>query len=432
MIGVLREESGECVARLSPSCKHSATMHRHFATGARRAHHNRRRLRLASVALAAALLTGSVMATGAGADELSDKRARAEQVASQLDALQEKVESLDEQAEIAKGELMAAEAAVADAQARADHANAEAQRYSAQLRTFSVDAYVNGNTDPQLDAMLTSTSSEAPRVKGYLHAATSSRADMIDQFQGSQSQAERETASLSDAQAELDALNAQLQRSLDDAQAAVDEQSSIKASLDSEIAGLVAEEQARKAAAAEAAAQARAAQAAAQAPTSSRAPAATGGAAAPAPGAANDTGGGYTPPSAPAPAPGTPVPDVPSGAAGAVQAAMSRIGMPYVWAAAGPDAFDCSGLTSWAWAQAGRSLGHYTGSQYAQSRRISEGDLQPGDLVFFWAPGAGGDPSHVGLYIGGGAMVHAPGRGRNVTTAGIHYWPGARLAFGRI
>lgn len=418
-------------------------MHRNSVTRASRRQHGRRGIRIASVGLAAALLTGSALAAGAGADELTDKRAKAQQVASQLDSLQGKADDLSEKAEIAKGSLLDAQQAVADAQARAEHATAEAQRYSTQLQGFSIDAYVQGNSDPSLDALFTENGNEASKVKGYLSAATTNRADLIDQFQSARSSAERETASLTEAQDELDALNAQLQDSIAQAQSAIAEQASIKASLDSEISDLVAAEQARKAAEAQAAAEARAAQLAAQTPTttaraataaSTPAPSTTGttGTTPPSRGD-NGTGGGYTPPPATnTPPPSTPVPSVPAGAAGAVQAAMSRIGMPYIWAAAGPNAFDCSGLTSWAWAQAGRSLGHYTGSQYAQTRRISEGDLQPGDLVFFWAAGAGGDPSHVGLYIGGGSMVHAPGSGRNVQTASIHYWYGARLAFGRL
>jgi cell wall-associated NlpC family hydrolase len=101
-------------------------------------------------------------------------------------------------------------------------------------------------------------------------------------------------------------------------------------------------------------------------------------------------------------------------------------------AAAGPNSFDCSGLTMWAWAQAGVSLPHYTGSQLAVSRQIPIADLQPGDLIFIWGPGENGDPGHVGLYIGGGQMVHAPHSGAYVETDSIYWWTGARVAAGRV
>ena len=93
----------------------------------------------------------------------------------------------------------------------------------------------------------------------------------------------------------------------------------------------------------------------------------------------------------------------------ALQYALSRRGDPYVWGAAGPNAFDCSGLVLWAYAQVGISLPHYTGDQWSMGVHVSRADLQPGDLVFFYA-----DIGHVGLYIGNGLMVDAPDFGEVV------------------
>ncbi|HEX2236633.1 MAG TPA: NlpC/P60 family protein, partial [Actinomycetota bacterium] len=93
----------------------------------------------------------------------------------------------------------------------------------------------------------------------------------------------------------------------------------------------------------------------------------------------------------------------------AVQAALDQVGDPYQWGAAGPDAFDCSGLTMYAWAQAGVSLPHNSGAQYAATPRVAASDLQPGDLLFFGSP-----IHHVGMYIGGGQMVAAPYTGSSV------------------
>jgi cell wall-associated NlpC family hydrolase len=93
----------------------------------------------------------------------------------------------------------------------------------------------------------------------------------------------------------------------------------------------------------------------------------------------------------------------------ALRAALSRRGDPYVWAAAGPSQFDCSGLVVWAFAQEGISLPHYTGSLWNSGEHISRSQLEPGDLVFYFA-----DISHVGMYIGNGLMVDAPTFGENV------------------
>ncbi|MGH8886574.1 MAG: NlpC/P60 family protein [Egibacteraceae bacterium] len=108
------------------------------------------------------------------------------------------------------------------------------------------------------------------------------------------------------------------------------------------------------------------------------------------------------------PLPG-PVPGPRSGAPAAVRAALSQVGKPYRWGAAGPGAFDCSGLMLWAWAHAGESLPHSSRAQYALTRRVSRGQWEPGDLLFFGRP-----IHHVGMYIGDGKMVAAPYSGAAV------------------
>ena len=93
----------------------------------------------------------------------------------------------------------------------------------------------------------------------------------------------------------------------------------------------------------------------------------------------------------------------------ALRWALSVRGSPYVWGAAGPNAFDCSGLVVWAYAKVGISLPHFTGDQWNMGVHVGRSQLQPGDLVFFYP-----DIGHVGLYIGGGLMVDAPDFGEVV------------------
>ncbi|HEX3964408.1 MAG TPA: NlpC/P60 family protein [Trebonia sp.] len=100
----------------------------------------------------------------------------------------------------------------------------------------------------------------------------------------------------------------------------------------------------------------------------------------------------------------------------ALRYALTKVGDPYVWGAAGPDAFDCSGLVVWAYAQEGISLPHYTGSLWNSGMHVSRDQLQPGDLVFFFA-----DISHVGIYIGNGLMVDAPQTGQDVQVQSV-FW----------
>lgn len=85
---------------------------------------------------------------------------------------------------------------------------------------------------------------------------------------------------------------------------------------------------------------------------------------------------------------------------------MRQLGKPYVFGTNGPDTFDCSGLTQWAWAKAGVAMDHYTGSQANQFPRISVDQLQPGDLVFFNV-----DLGHMGMYIGNDQIIQAPRTG---------------------
>ncbi len=117
-----------------------------------------------------------------------------------------------------------------------------------------------------------------------------------------------------------------------------------------------------------------------------------------------------TPTSAPAPA---------SGRAGAaVSFAMAQVGDAYVYGAAGPSAWDCSGLTMVAWAQAGVSLPHSSSAQYNSGTHVSESELQPGDLVFYYSP-----ISHVGMYIGNGMIVNAENPSVGVKVTSLHSMP---------
>jgi cell wall-associated NlpC family hydrolase len=103
-----------------------------------------------------------------------------------------------------------------------------------------------------------------------------------------------------------------------------------------------------------------------------------------------------------------------SAAATAIAAALAQVGDSYVSGGIGPDAFDCSGLTSYAYATAGVSLQHSSRAQSTLGRRVSRDQLQPGDLVFYYTP-----ISHVALYIGDGMIVHARTYGKPVAVTSV-------------
>ena len=97
---------------------------------------------------------------------------------------------------------------------------------------------------------------------------------------------------------------------------------------------------------------------------------------------------------------------------------MAQVGDSYVYGAAGPSAFDCSGLTMMAWAQAGVALPHSSSAQYGSGPHVAASDLQPGDLVFYYSP-----ISHVGMYIGNGMIVHAANPGTGVRVSALYSMP---------
>jgi cell wall-associated NlpC family hydrolase len=99
--------------------------------------------------------------------------------------------------------------------------------------------------------------------------------------------------------------------------------------------------------------------------------------------------------------------------------ARTQLGKPYRYGATGPNAYDCSGLTLTSWKKAGVTLPRTTAQQFHVGKRIAKGNIQVGDLVFYYGP----TPSHVGIYAGGGKIIHAPRPGKTVQHVPIDYMP---------
>jgi cell wall-associated NlpC family hydrolase len=117
-------------------------------------------------------------------------------------------------------------------------------------------------------------------------------------------------------------------------------------------------------------------------------------------------------------APSTPIVAPTHAAQVAVNTAMSKLGKPYVYGAAGPNSFDCSGLVQFSYKAAGINLPRTSAAQSQVGTPVSQSALQPGDLVFFYS-----GPSHVGIYIGGGNVVHAPTTGDVVKVTPVSAMP---------
>lgn len=145
-----------------------------------------------------------------------------------------------------------------------------------------------------------------------------------------------------------------------------------------------------------------------------------------------------TQPPAPAPAPSlppAPAPQPPPSSTAAARAALdwarTQLGKPYVWGAAGPHGYDCSGLTQTAFARAGVSIPRTTGAQYRATTRVPVDELQPGDLIFYSSNGAASGIYHVAFYAGDGMRLHAPSPGKTVELVPM-YWNNVLPYGGRV
>lgn len=378
---------------------------------------SRARLRWSTVALAA-LLAGATFvgaAPASGQSSIDDKREEAREVAARLDELSARYERLQDRSNAAQAQLAEVEGNITQAEARLADTVEERDQRKAELQTYAVDAYLGGPDSSALTVAVDSRNErEMPLRLGYLDTVTGNRTQLIEDLAATEEDVADRVAELRESRQDAADLVDQINQSAADAQQAIDEQEQLQSQIDSELAALIEQQRAEEAAARQAEIDA-AAQAAAQA---AQAPAAdpTGG------GTGTGTG---TDPGTPPPAPSPTPPPPASGAAGAVEAALSMQGVPYRWAGADPSGFDCSGLMMWAWARAGRSLPHSSSAQYSVTRRVSAADLQPGDLVFYFSP-----ISHVGMYIGNGQIVHAPHTGSYVQVVSMGY-VGSPVGYGR-
>lgn len=405
-----------------------------------------------------------------------------EQVDAAQDAVADKARTIEDveaeyaaaNARLAAAELAAGQAAEAyngarwhleQAQAEATRAEAASAAATARLAGHKV-AFTElvANTyeqQPELHALSALTTVDGAQSVIDAASTTYQVSTAMDDIQGGYERAETEARKASDraaaARAEAAELAAQAesaaraaQASADNAAAQADSVAQQKQALVAELAQLqnisvelagqrqAAIEEAQRQAAATAAQKAAEA-ASAKAAQDAAAKAAAQPAAAPKPvskpvskpssqpapqPAAEPEDEGDTPPAPSDPAPvidPTP-PPASGGASAAIAFAKAQLGESYLWAAAGPDRWDCSGLTMMAWREGGKYLPHYSVAQYDQSTPISMSSLAPGDLLFWSSNGRASGIHHVALYMGGGQYIHAPRAGKDVEIKSLSYW----------
>lgn len=367
---------------------------------------------LGASVMAIGLLAGPLVIDGvANADGVSDAQQQVDKVLDELDNLRDQMGQIDEDYAGALDRQDALVVEIDASQARIDALTSELGDVQLVLQQIAVDRFTGGDplTLSPIFSDAATYSAAAQRAALGAIAIDTGQGD-IDGMQSLVDNLAAERASLQrkrDEQASLIATLAQKQIDYDALeQTYLAKEATAKANLGDAL---------------QAAEEARAAAAVAKAAAATKRPSGGGAVAAPRGGGGDtgtgtdsnttngNTGGGEVPVNNSPPV---------SGKAGiAVSAAWSAIGTPYKFAGETPGvAFDCSGLTKWAWGQAGVSMPHQSGAQSASFPHVSQDEAQPGDLIFYYSP-----IGHVGLYIGGGQMIHAANTGTTVTVATVHW-----------
>lgn len=355
------------------------------------------RARIATAIIGAAVVVAAAFPAPSSAAPIDDKRRRAAELQHQIEANDHEVVALSERFNGARYRKAQAEEAIADAEARKVAAEAERRQIRSALARRAAQIYRGaGSSSPLAQIKVSSVVEYASRSK-YASVVgerddrlIAKLRDVEDGLEIRKAELERQrAAAASEAQA-AEAARAQIAARTREARALQDQ-------VQGEIGEILRQQEAARAVAARAAA-ARVASQRVAAPSIRRTQAPVNFVDVPAPNA---------------------------GAAAAVAYAKAQVGKAYRFATAGPDTFDCSGLTSAAWARGGVSLVRYSGAQYQQTIRIGRGDLQPGDLIFY-GPNAS---DHVSMYVGGGMVVSASN-----PRVGVRYVPmyGSPMGYGRV
>ena len=366
-----------------------------------------------SVVLGVALVV-SVFAesSGVSADAVSDQKKQVEQLAAQLVSLNHRIEALAEDYGAAQDLKASLDVQIV---ASTEKVAAEQTQYDLLMGTVSDIAVKRfmGGTQGSASPLLSSVEafSQAQQYDALSAVAYDTGAANADDVQSVVRQLNLDKRSLEAQQNQATNLIATLVTKKAQGEKLITEYTKRSADAKAKYGQLVQEEADRQAALAQA-------KAAADAKAAHDRVTAKAKAAASALAAISPRGSGNVPAPAGGGAASIPPPPPVSGRAGAaVAAARSVLGIPYVAFQQTPQTgFDCSGLTTWAWAQAGVSIPHYSKAQYETSPHVPIDQAQPGDLVFYYSP-----ISHVGMYIGNGQMIDSPHTGATVRIAAVHW-----------
>ena len=406
-----------------------------------------------------ALLVAASLAAGASflgadpvaADPIDNQRQRVQELTDELEQLEETSDILAEDYVTALDEQRRLEAEVAAAAQQVAEREAQVNALRGDLAEVAVQAFMGAGTNGLGPVFNDSSAYTEDLQRDQLARVALSAGDATtDELDEAVADLNEQRGVLEDREDEAAAAAAEVEQAQQATEAKKTEYQQARSDAESELGRLIQEEEERRAResyermqreAEEAAARAAEAQRQAEADAQREAEAASVAVAAPPSddgGSSNQdngsesgggggngggSGGGGGGASSASSAPN--IPPASSRAETAVNAALTQLGVPYQFAQSSPgEAFDCSGLTAWAWAQAGVSLPHQSRAQAASVPNVPPSAAQPGDLIFYYSP-----ISHVGIYIGNGQLVHAPNSGDVVKIGNVNW--GKVTAVGR-
>lgn len=371
-----------------------------------------------ALGMAVAVFFSAVSLEPAAADGVSNQQAEVKRVLAEIDALDQKSSQFAELGAQALDRKSQLDAEIVVAQGKIAAQQAELNTLAGQLSEVAVQKVMGGGSGALGPLFTDPAAIDDGLQRDHLaRVAVNAGAATTDDFEALLSSLDKEQKALEKKQKKATDLAANAEENRIAADKASNEASARLVKAKAKLGVLIEQERQRQAAAAkrqyeqklqqQQAASAAAAAAAARRSGSGSGSGAGAGAGA---GAAPQGGGGSS-------SGGGPYVAVSGQAGVAISAAQSQLGVPWVFATMVPGvAFDCSGLTAWSWGRAGVALPHQSRQQYASVPHVSPSDAQPGDLIFYYSP-----ISHVGIYLGGGQMIHSPQRGSTVSYTQVHW-----------
>ena len=369
-------------------------------------------LRGLPVALAVTFVVPVAIPAVAQAQSVDQQRQKVNDIVDELERLEEQARKLGENYVEAINTKEQLDIEIVDAEARIADQETLLNQLRASLSDMALRSFVGGGSVPlgplfedaenindavKRDELARVALSAGDVSTDELDALVSDINDEKDALANKREQADQLASSLTDSQAETDRLTK--------------EYTDARADAEAKLGQLIAQEEQRRAEESQRRMREQAAAASASASSGGgnsgggNSTSGGGNSAGTSTDGSSGSGGGF---SAPAPS---------SRSGMAVQAALAQQGVPYKYAASSPGvAFDCSGLTAYAWEQAGVGLPHQSRAQFASTPRVPKDQAQAGDLLFFYSP-----ISHVSIYLGNGTHVHAPNTGSVVNVASVNW-----------